>query len=153
MGKNLIVQECAAAEQVEKEEEIEIKSQAMAVLKQVIQEECKKMDDAEEQTNVAPILEEAVVEGVAQACNDVPAKTDEKVEEEEVKPSSEDLPIKNDENITEAKAVAAACSKCKGTGKTNMIGGARGFSFMKRQCKFCSSETTTQAAKAAKAGA
>merc|ERR1712167_373717 len=87
--KNLIAQECAAAEQVEKEEEIEIKSQAMAVLKQVIQEECKKMDDAEEQTNVAPIAEEATVEGVAQVCNDVPLEADDKVEEE-VKPSCED---------------------------------------------------------------
>merc|ERR1712118_61992 len=83
--KNLIVQECTAAEQEDKEEEIEIKSQAMAVLKQLIQEECKKMDDAEaEQTNAASVAEEAA-EAEAHAPNDVPVKMDEKIEEE-VKP-------------------------------------------------------------------
>merc|ERR1711998_560299 len=106
-------------------EEIEIKSQALAVLKQVIQEECKKIDDAEaEQTQVAPVAEDATVEAEPQASNDVPVKTDEKVEEE-VKASSEDAPLKTDDNTTEAKTEAAADPKSKGKGKTNFMGGAR----------------------------
>lgn len=139
--KNLIAQECAVAQQ-EEDEETEIKLQAMSVLKQVIQEGCKKMDGVEgEQTNAASNAEEAVVEAEAQASNDVQIPTDEKVKGDEVKLSSEEVPINDDENVTEAKASAAPGPKVR----TNMFGGARGFSFMKR---LRSSVTTRQAAKA-----
>jgi len=120
-----------------------VKSQALAVLKQVIQEECKKIDDAEaDQTNVAPVEEEVPVESKAPTSNDVPPTNIEKVNEE--KTSGDDAPVKKDE----ATAIETPCPKCKGAGKTNMMGGTRGFSFMKRQCKSCAAGTAAQAAKA-----
>merc|ERR1712146_613040 len=109
-----------------------------AVLQQVIQEECRKLDDAEaviettEQTHAEEVL----------ASDDAAVNTDAKVAEAklasddaEAKTANVDAQLKNGE-------VDAPCPKCKGTGKTNMMGGTRGFSFMKRQCKYCSSETS-----------
>jgi hypothetical protein len=182
--KNLIVQESAAAEQDEKEEEMEIKSQALTVIKQVIQEGCNLLEEEmeiksqahavvkhviqagcnllEEEmeiesqalTVVKQVIHEGcqkiagqpnvpmVIETDAQVLDDVVVKPDENIEE--VKPSG---PIMNDMNITEAKVVATPCPKCKGTGKTNLMGGARGPSFIKRQCKYCSSATAAPTAK------
>jgi len=152
--KNLIVQECAIADQDEKDEEIEIKAKAMAVLHQVIWEECKKMDDAEAVVGTA---EQTHVEEV-QVSDDIAVKADAKVAE--LKTISEDAQLEKNADVVEAKmsslddptkneeTACDSCAKCKGTGKTNMMGGTRGFSFMKRQCKYCSPETISKVAKA-----
>jgi len=180
--KNLIVNTCIVQESVaqeldviDRDEEVEIKSQAVAVIKQVIQEGCQeiagqsnvpvvvdeKEDDMEIKSQALAVIEQLIQEGCqkiagqpnvalvvetkAQDSDDVVVIPDGGVEEVEL--AGKDIPITNDMNVTESKAVAAPCPKCKGTGKINLMGGARGLSFMKRQCKYCSSGTAAQAAK------
>merc|ERR1712146_834395 len=135
----------------EKEEEIEIKAKAATVLQQVIQEECKKLDDAD---GVLKTAQQTTAEEEMQASGDVPMKTDEQVAE--VKASSGDAPLKNDENtentscddapVQNDETAETPCTQGKASGKTSMMGGTRGFSFMKRMYR--SSTRTTQAAKA-----
>ena len=148
--KNLLVQECAVADQEEKDEEIEVKAQAMTVLVKVIQQECQKMDDEEAVLEHEKVAEESKPSGEEVLSND------QNVVEDKV----EEVALKNIENVTEAKVsnadalvkndetVAIPCTKCKGTGKTNKMGGTRGFSFMKSRFTQCSSETQVLAAKA-----
>merc|ERR1712086_225776 len=120
------------------------------VLVKVIQQECQKMDDEEAVPEHEKVAEESKPSGEEILSNDQNLVED-KVDE---------VALKNIENVTEAKVsnadalvkndetVAVPCTKCKGTGKTNKLGGTRGFSFMKSRCTQCSSETQKLAAKA-----
>jgi hypothetical protein len=166
------------AEKDEREEDMEISSQAVAVVTQVIQEGRQKIAgqtnvpfviEAQVPDAAAVVTDENVEvhhlgegeaqslviadekigvppagEGEAQASDAALVIADEKVEV--------NLPADNNltdaTNMTEVKVNSDPCPKCKGTGKTNLMGGARGLSFMKRQCKHCSSGTAAQAAKA-----
>lgn len=105
--------------------------------------------DENEQINIFSklLVKNLIVHVVEESAAAEPGQTHVPLVADEATVEAE-IPIVNDENITEAKAVAAPCPKCKGTGKTNLMGGARGLSFMKRQCKYCSSGTAAQAAKA-----